>query len=1605
MPSKLDITISPANPLTTTTQATEQLLARLNYLRDVNDDSAKNHRIQVRATFRAELDSDGTASFAVDDGVASSTAELRLETAQGTNLATDAPVFPAEGGTAGHTFTVPVATYRGLGTPAVPIEAPLWQRTGRFTRFEDSLPDFGANRLYVAAVRPAQLGQGATNPQTAAARSMLGLQGTGDLTDFEVTILNGATAEPKAANALGLAEITLRADGSFDFALPVHGDELGWFWMLLGPTSYVGYQPDDIAVLARRNVIVIVPPLPAPSTGTPVGSSDDGVTPGQGTASTTPPLDFDEQQMLTNPSEFNDDPGQHCSPFSNPQRILGERPFFTVLRVDQPEIGSESSLVVSRPLLLDLASPIRVSALRDAFPAPADNTAPQGGDRRVDPRISRSLRMLTATAGGREPAAQARALTESIVSQPISAAWRKWLKERPQQRTTVSPRNPIEWEGDPTVYQAASVAGGHVLEHRVQWRSNGYSLGDVAYTLTLAPRQTRRITRLSWRRRETAVRREVTAVTDRVTQTTQRNRAYDDAVQSSLAEWAKGGSEASSTGAAGGFGFALGPVVIGGGAAHGRASSNSWQTGGRRVAASEHQSLRDSIRQFGESTRRLESTVVTELTQEEEVEGVSETVRNVNYCHSLTVLYHEILRHYRVDTVVAGVRECLFVPFAISPFDLNKTLKWRDKLRTGLLSREFRWALDRLDDVANAWVDSDIPGGRRSSHPVTYLTGSLYIKLSIERPRDREEEEDIEHYREIWTSLGPILGTSVNEILTRVERINRDRDAYYQREIATGMAVRWANRLRLVVGGATLDGADFTLASAYRFGGTARVDFTVPVDRRFTRDDLQNLTVRTDDPLPVGSTADLVRARLHYQTDHFDLGVDSVPTTNDLIQVDTGRPDIQGAAIRFPLTAWERQDLRRVIEDAVDKLIIHLNANLAYYHKVILWQMDRDELFILLDGFIAPYGRRLENGVWVEDTGRSVASVVEREPLGILGNSLVYRVGAGVFLGIDGHQSPAALHNYYFDAQYRPQPLRISLPTDGLYAQAIMDGCSACEEHYGSTDWVLTQDEPELELLADQLGTRRATPDATNPTALPGTLINLQNAPAAPDPAGLAGVLQAATNAQAFRDMAGLAGTQANAAAALTTAAGLANNFGSQAAAIELARLAQAQDGTRNADKKLASIQRAADKGLVSPDAAAAATKDVLEAMNPKPATGAAQPNSPAVERAINAATQRPGSTIETATGDGVVKVAMGPLLASTGTGELRRVCGFFGPADVVVSETDLRQRITDATTAEHDQWWNAGAVVRESANSQFGELVAYRLATSGTIRPTTFTVMEQTARTLTDAQYGALLAPGAGPHAPTAVQLASDIRQVRQLLLQGAPDTTGPANLDALIDQALRSARASRLDARGGAWSAAFVSFCVRSAAIGLGIEEFDGAHTGRNELLRYSNAHRVYALDAYEARFGPNARSGAYHAFDPAERAPQPGDIIVQDRRDTLTAANQVVGFATIPTDLAGHVETHGDIVIDVPQGQAYVVAIGGNVGGSSRIRHYPTVANGRLVTAVNRQYVQENDTGAVPNLPSPTNNALSGTSTARIFALLSPVEQCAVVPGQEYHGGVIT
>ena len=679
----------------------------------------------------------------------------------------------------------------------------------------------------------------------------------------------------------------LAVDGTFTCSFPKQAS-VGWLWWLTGVRQVIGYVPDDLTLEVKPDLAIPLPALVlAPIPPESVAKSD-----GECGCEKMIPRDVTESELINNPGVYTEDPGSFCKPFSNPERVLSEKSFKVIARVQAPQIGAAGSRHTRSVNLLSAEenkrnNPFGPGLIGRAwdifFPPPTDYRKGRGG---------------TPTRQKQNPKEE------------------EFLKGLPSGRNRMDSKHPLQWEDDIAQYQASNVCLGHILEFRVRWRSNGYSLGKVAKTLTLAPRQARRIQKISWERSERARRREVTRLTDIENDSTTRERDYDDHVSAHLDEWASGSSHSDMAGVAGGIGFLAGPVLggIGGGAA--ASNSSSQQDGGRNTSASEHQRLRDSIRRHGDALRKFESTVVNEVEEEENVTGTTEVIRNLNYAHSLTVIYYQILRHLRVDTEFAGVRECLFVPFSIKPFDIARAYRWREAIQSAIRSRRFLRALRYLKDVDSNFATSEIPEGTRAAQPLTFLRGSIFVNLGIERPKD---SDDGSYDDSSWNPFKHLLDTPALGIFSQLAQlVGFDRDRHYQANFASSVAARWANRLQLIIGGQAIT-IDSTLATRYQFNRGVRIDFVVPPGQLsgLTRNDLNNVTVQPNDDLPPGSVANLTRMSLTYTTERFERSVQARTGVNDLISpVHGGRAQ---AALLFPLDAWEsvneRAEITRSVED------------------------------------------------------------------------------------------------------------------------------------------------------------------------------------------------------------------------------------------------------------------------------------------------------------------------------------------------------------------------------------------------------------------------------------------------------------------------------------------------------------------------------------------------------------------------------------------------------------------------------------------------------------------------------------------------------------------
>jgi hypothetical protein len=169
--------------------------------------------------------------------------------------------------------------------------------------------------------------------------------------------------------------------------------------------------------------------------------------------------------------------------------------------------------------------------------------------------------------------------------------------------------------------------------------------------------------------------------------------------------------------------------------------------------------------------------------------------------------------------------------------------------------------------------------------------------------------------------------------------------------------------------------------------------------------------------------------------------------------------------------------------------------------------------------------------------------------------------------------------------------------------------------------------------------------------------------------------------------------------------------------------------------------------------------------------------------------------------------------------------------------------------------------------------------------------------------------------------QAAAVLRTSAGRLMRAAEAESDPETREILREAALRAAIIDT------PWSAAFISYVIRQAGVGV-------------TAFKFSNAHRAYIYDAFAA----SAAEPAHEAGDRLYRAcpltatkPRPGDVICQQREPSLADASEEAVRERIRSELDGSAaartvrRTHCDVVASVDAKARKVYVIGGNVAQS--------------------------------------------------------------------------
>lgn len=862
------------------------------------------------------------------------------------------------------------------------------------------------------------------------------------------------------------------------------------------------------------------------------------------------------------------------------------------------------------------------------------------------------------------------------------------------QRAPVDLDNPIRWQDAPdsgdnlTLYQAVTVATGHVLHYRAEFRADGYSLGDLLYSLALAPGQKKQIVVIDSAHALQGAETQNIAQGESLAASLLNERDVADQLGGNISEALRGSSSASTGGVSAGLGGAASMGMFGAslGVAGGYSSSSASasQDSSRGTSMFFGEKLRQAITQNAQSYRQLNATVVTAVREDQQYSVTTDVVANHNHCHALTMMYFEVLRHFAIYQELTNVEECIFVPLLMTEFSKDNIYKWADVLSRSLLPMSsntylqafsfLRYrvkhplipAFDANERIKTNYAHVDFPAGAYSDEPITSVSGYMTMRIDIPRPKTvfdrilsfpivkREEvhnangggifgsivdlvvgknmvgsswEEKVkitndhiliyDNFQEaqpadvievtnfenffdkgtrdgnLWTAFANLCGyTNVEEFLANYfahKTISRWQETFNDEIAPRVVEALLENSISISPFGSV----DLTPNAKYH-GGSYLMRVNLRTNTSLPRKSIPNITVNFAKTIANPAdfwafvTFSLETLNINYTTKHYQGFI-----VNKYLGDDFG-DGIQ--LIDTPMNSDEQRNPREEDKYLVRKLIEHLNSNVEHYNKALWLDLDPDRRCMLLDGF----NIQVFNDFGLPNGSRSLASIVKNELMTVTGNSLVFPVAAGYRVSQsyiaetnqDGQAEKVSLFDHY--KPYTPiPPYRISVPSKGVFLEAVQGQCDACEmiKENSSQDWTkFMTDEPTSVLpVTTPVPTITDWKAAFKDFAPP--LINIQNAPELPAPGqGTSGLTELLGKAGIFKDITGLDATQQNVIRTY-----LSNQENAKAFAEMAKGMAMQEHNTQHSDKIMGSVSSAKDSGAISQDDYGKLTRDHLQ--------------------------------------------------------------------------------------------------------------------------------------------------------------------------------------------------------------------------------------------------------------------------------------------------------------------------------------------------------------------------------------------------------------------------
>jgi hypothetical protein len=689
---------------------------------------------------------------------------------------------------------------------------------------------------------------------------------------------------------------------------------------------------------------------------------------------------------------------------------------------------------------------------------------------------------------------------------------------------------------DETVPMAASLGLGYILQMSQQWTFQGLGLGNLVYSLPLAPGEQQQVA--VFERQDTSAVQESEFFTESeaMSQTAMSDTSTNATFSSAFNELANGGSQfqtnssSSSWGASGGF--SLGIISAGGSGGGGTSSasgnSSTWLQGQRDTTEQATQATHSSAENQAAARVTAGRTGMRLATASENMDVTTKIITNHNHTHALTMQYWEVHRIYDVTTAINGVTMACLVPMQVVRFmppGQPATLSDPSQVasRPQVLER-YKYILRHLDVLQMAAPRSMRHGltllAQFASDPTTVVDTSGTVAEDVISFRLQGgflacESISIVAVTKRNTRVGPaVLGPSVSG---QPAQIPQSQFASQDGLVAWLTSERQKSQTTLqgsLALPASLNRSDIIGFEITRQFQTVRCTLIPPamqvINQLLPLFGVANPGWEQSSAL-LGPAATSVPQTITLSPSTLESLVGGPPVTFFYAAIDdlnaggsssAGAPNETYAADAlfgtvlppqaFPVPALQIAPVLRykdILE--IEKTAQHIVRNTTFYSRALWMSMTPEERAILLDGYtigVPPGG--------LSDASQMIPlmNCVQNKVLGTFGNSLIMPFiipqDATETMGIDPAQLQQALLSYQQE-NFAPPHSTIALPTRGVLGEAILGHCPSAEKIDLTRFWNWQDAPADTAPGIGMVQLPTTTPPLTTGVTAPNSLTNL----------------------------------------------------------------------------------------------------------------------------------------------------------------------------------------------------------------------------------------------------------------------------------------------------------------------------------------------------------------------------------------------------------------------------------------------------------------------------------------------------------------------------------